>query len=138
MPAHDLEGLRAIYGEARALLDGWSCDGSTECCRFSLTGREPYLWPIEWEFLATALRGTRKQKRSLAVVGDCPLLAQDGKCTVYEARPFGCRTFFCERAEGPTRRPPRAALAELGRRIATLSERTQPGVGPRALRRWMG
>jgi uncharacterized protein len=134
--APDLERLRAIYDEARSLLDGWSCEGSADCCRFGLTGREPYLWPIEWQFLAMARRGTRK--RSLTVVGDCPLLGPDGKCSVYEARPFGCRTFFCERAEGPTRRPPRAALAELGRRIATLSERAQPGAGPRALTRWMG
>lgn len=27
----------------------------------------------------------------------CPLLAEDGKCSVYEVRPFNCRRFMCGR-----------------------------------------
>src|SRR5262245_10037248 len=135
MRPHDIEGLRAIYEEAGRLTDGWTCDDSADCCRFGLTGREPYLWPVEWALLAQKLaaRGGVPRRSSLAVVGDCPLLGKDGRCTVYDARPFGCRTYYCERAVGPLRRLPRADLAELGRRIATLSERSQPGAGPRAL-----
>ena len=29
----------------------------------------------------------------------CPLLNAEQRCSVYEARPLGCRTFWCHRAE---------------------------------------
>ena len=138
---HDLAALRAIYEEADRELDGWSCPASTDCCRFARTGREPHLWPNEWALLQRALaeRGVAQGRRtSLPLARDertCPLLDESGRCTVYEARPFGCRTYFCERAEGPSAKLPRAELAELGRRIATLAERHEPGVGPRPLSR---
>src|SRR6185436_19310451 len=64
----------------------------------------------------------------------CPLLSESGRCRVYSARPFGCRTFFCERAERA--KVPRGALQSLGRRIADLSARAFPrDPGPRALGR---
>ncbi len=137
---HDLEALRSAYAAADRALAGWTCDASTECCRFDLTGREPYLWPNEWALLerAIAARGVRKGKRSLAVVrdarGTCPLLGDDDRCTVYASRPFGCRTFFCHRAAGPTRRPPRDELAAIGRAVASLAQQADPECdGPRAL-----
>jgi Fe-S-cluster containining protein len=140
MPNHENEALRVIYDDARRLLEGWSCDDSADCCRFGSTGREPYVWPVEWALLARAIsaRGAVPKRSRLAIAGNCPLLDRAGRCTVYDARPFGCRTFFCDRAKGPERRPPRAALAELGRRIATLSERAEPGSGPRPLTRLIG
>ena len=133
--------LRELYAEADRLLGGWTCPTSTECCRFGLTGREPYLWPIEWAYLerAIAARGGKKAvaKKKLHVMdGACPLLGADDRCSVYDARPFGCRTFFCSRATGPTRQPPRAELAAIARRIADLSERARPD-GPRTLTSWL-
>jgi uncharacterized protein len=140
---HDLAALRAIYAETDAALAGWSCSASTDCCRFAVTGREPYLWPNEWALVERALgaRGGLKRRRGLPIVDEertCPLLDGSGRCTVYDSRPFGCRTYFCDRAEGPERRPPRDRLAELGRRVMALAERADPRAGgPRPLSRWL-
>lgn len=133
MTRHDLTALRALYEQVDVVLSGWSCEGSADCCRFAHTGREPYLWPNEWALLERALaRRGGGSRRSLPIAGDCPLLV-DGRCVAYHERPFGCRTFYCERASGPTRRPPRVELAEIGRRVAALAERVEAGVGPRRL-----
>jgi Fe-S-cluster containining protein len=108
-----LAALRAIYAEVDARFAGWSCEASTDCCHFGRTGREPYVTPIE---LAAVLRERARSgrkpaadpaprrandRKSLPLAKDerrCPLLDDAGRCTVYEARPFGCRTFFCDRA----------------------------------------
>jgi Fe-S-cluster containining protein len=142
---HDLAALRAIYDEVDATLAGWSCPASADCCHFARTGREPYLWPNEWALLEESLaaRGSGRGagRRGLPIVDEertCPLLDGSGRCTVYAARPFGCRTYFCERAEGPAKKRPRERLAELGRRLAALAERAEPsGEGPRPLSRWL-
>jgi Fe-S-cluster containining protein len=136
---HDLDALRALYADADRALEGWTCELSTDCCHFERTGREPYLWPNEWALLerAMAARGMAPRRavpargearaRNLAVVDRrCPLLGRDGRCTVYAERPFGCRTFFCERGTGPTPRPPRTELTALGRAIAALAQREDP------------
>ena len=149
---HDLDALRALYAEADAALAGWSCEGSTDCCHFGRTGREPYLWPNEWALLERAIgarggvkavapgaREARTCSLPIADEGRCPLLGRDGRCTVYADRPFGCRTFYCDRAEGPTRKPPRAELADVGRRVAALARAASPsGEGPRQLTRLVG
>ena len=116
--------LEALYGEIEARQAGHGCPASTECCRFGVTGREPYVTSIELDHLLRELakRGGRlpakrpaplepeapqpsESRRSrLPVVRDegvCPLLGADGRCVVYAARPLGCRTFFCERATTP-------------------------------------
>jgi Fe-S-cluster containining protein len=117
--------LFAIYADAEALLADWTCPASTECCRFGLTGREPYVTSIELaamkrelariggerafrhaEPLAPAEPQKQSKKRRLGMAPDertCPLLNHEGRCSVYAARPLGCRTFFCERATSPTR-----------------------------------
>jgi uncharacterized protein len=138
---HDLDALRALYAEVEAALTGWTCESSTDCCHFGRTGREPYLWPNEWALLERALRGRplpRSARASLPIADErrCPLLSAEGRCLAYDARPFGCRTFFCDRAVGPTRKPPRADLADIGRRVADLARRAEPACdGPRPLTR---
>src|SRR5262249_17507558 len=117
---HDLNALAAVYREVDALLDGWSCELSTDCCHFGRTGREPQLWPNEWALLERALNARplpRSRSRRLNVVdeGRCPLLDDAGRCSLYGERPFGCRTYFCSRASGPTRRPPRDEITALAR-----------------------
>jgi len=134
-----VDPLSQIYAETDRLLAGWSCERSTDCCHFGRTGREPQLWANEWALLRKALRAhpaPRTRRLPLAEERRCPLLGDDDRCVAYAARPFGCRTFFCERATGPERRPPRAELNALGRRIAALAEPS--GVdGPRALTAWL-
>jgi hypothetical protein len=137
MPAHDLKGLRTVYEATDRELAGWTCDGSADCCRFDETGREPHLWPNEWALVSRTLAQRGFARRVLPLAGACPLLDRAGRCTVYDSRPFGCRTFLCDRAVGPTRRPPRAALVELGRKIVALSEGAEPCAGPRPLTRWL-
>lgn len=144
-----LEKLRGVYAEVDALLAGWTCDASTECCRFGITGREPYPTSVEIAELERAVRarGGLPKRRSLPVVGTgprgegerrCALLSDEGKCLVYASRPFGCRTFFCERASGPAGEPARAApkqeITRLGRTIADLAVQYDPSdPGPRPL-----
>jgi uncharacterized protein len=134
--------LRAIYTEIDAVLAGWSCDSSTDCCRFGVTGREPYPTAIEQAELERAVRarGGLPRRRSLPTVDErrCALLSDEGRCLVYASRPFGCRTFFCERASGPanqhTRALPKNEIARLVRAVADLSARFAPAdPGPRPL-----
>src|SRR5262249_365210 len=137
---HDLNALAAVYREVDALLDGWSCELSTDCCHFGRTGREPQLWPNEWAMLERALRARPVARtRRLPVVdeGRCPLLDDRGRCAAYSERPFGCRTYFCARAVGPARRPPRVELGALARRVVALAEAADPLARPRSLTRWL-
>lgn len=135
-----LAELTAIYAEVDALVlaGGLACDSSTDCCRFGVTSREPYPTAVELAELERAVRGRGglPKRRSLPMAGErrCPLLSDEGRCLVYASRPFGCRTFFCDRATGaPLARRDVQALA---RRIATLSERFAPAdPGPRPLSR---
>jgi Fe-S-cluster containining protein len=137
-----LEKLRAVYAEVDALLAGWSCASSTECCRFGVTGREPYPTSVEIAELERAVRarGGLPKRRSLPVADErrCTLLSDEGRCVVYASRPFGCRTFFCERGSGPAGEPPRSGpkteIARLGRAVADLAVQFDPAdQGPRPL-----
>src|SRR5579883_3087209 len=141
--------LLALYAEVDALLEGWSCAcsragvGATpeaQCCHFAVTGREPYPTAVERAEIDHALRaagGAERViggKRALPLAGGddlraCPLLSRDGRCRIYASRPFGCRTFFCEHAEGPRGardKLPRDRVNAVGRRIADLSARFEP------------
>ncbi len=135
--------LSAIYAEVDALLAPYSCASTTECCDFGVTGREPYptaveLAEVERAMAAASIDPKAKGRRSLPVAGTprrCPLLSAEGKCRIYASRPFGCRTFFCERVEGPGRLPT-VEIRRLGRRVADLSARYAPrDPGPRPLTR---
>ena len=142
--APELVELRALYARIDRALDGWACEASTDCCRFGVTGREPYPTAVEVAELERAVkaRGGIKKRRTLPVAGErrCALLGDDNKCSVYASRPFGCRTFFCERAtssvgEG-TAALPKREIAEVSRAIADLSARFEPrNPGPRPLTR---
>lgn len=81
---------------------------------------------------ASALKMTGR--RSLpesgdAATGRCPLLNPAGKCLVYEARPFGCRTHFCAAAGGPYLRD---EVRDLIRRLEEI-DASLGGDGPHAL-----
>jgi Fe-S-cluster containining protein len=141
--------LLALYAEVDALLAGHSCDASADCCHFERTGREPYPTAIEVAEVEHAVAasgglaafGVGKRttsgagKTRLPVLGEerrCPLLSAEGRCRIYASRPFGCRTFFCDRAQGG--KLPRDRLQALGRRVADLSSRAfVRDPGPRTL-----
>lgn len=107
-----LDDLRALYRDVDARYAGTSCEGTTECCRFGRTGREPYVTELEVALIrkAIARRGgpkalaraaSRPPAPLLPVIKNekvCGLLTREGRCSIYAERPFGCRTFFCERA----------------------------------------
>ena len=120
-----LEELRALYDDADALHRGTSCPTSTECCRFGITGRQPYVTSIETLAVRNALarRGgaLSDNRRALPILMSaerervCPLLDRQQRCSVYEVRPLGCRTYFCERADkgaGPSRPQLREIMRE--------------------------
>jgi Fe-S-cluster containining protein len=129
-----LAELSALYAEVDAVQADAVCPASTECCRFGVTGREPYVTSIELAALerATARRGgpLSERRRALPLAGSgatertCALLDRDGRCSVYESRPFGCRTYFCERASGS--RLSRDELRDFVRRLAELAARHAP------------
>ena len=133
--------LRALYAEIDRAFSGWACEASTDCCRFGVTGREPYPTAIEMAELERAVkaRGGLPKRRSLPVAGErrCTLLGDDGRCLVYDARPFGCRTFFCQRAQDAMGQAlPKKVIAEVSRKVADLSERFRPAdPGPRPISR---
>ncbi|MBK8258455.1 MAG: YkgJ family cysteine cluster protein [Polyangiaceae bacterium] len=156
-PTADEEALLAelhnVYTDADALLSDTTCPASTECCRFGITGREPYVTSIEIAAVEKALRkvgGARSfrraeplarpsetnapPKRRLALFDErtCPLLNESGKCAVYTSRPLGCRTYFCERASSPTRARstrgralPQRELNDLVQRVKSIAARHQ-------------
>lgn len=137
--------LLQLYREVDALYEGARCEQSSECCRFGITGREPQVTALELALLRRALaqRGgpLSAKKRALPLTREgareriCPLLERPGRCAVYEARPLGCRTFFCSRAELPSRID-RRALSGFVRRLQQLAESSAPGGDkPRALSR---
>jgi hypothetical protein len=133
--------LRALYEEVDALTQRFTCDRSTDCCHFGRTGRQPYPTAIELAEVRLALGGraptippkrARDRSRALPLANadrPCPLLDASGRCRVYAARPFGCRTFFCERAVGPAGERAAVDKGELRRiahAIADLSARFDP------------
>ena len=135
--------LQALYAEADRLVSGWTCACASptppeapeaRCCHFGNTGREPYPTAVELEEVRHAMRASGVTARDprrlpLADARPCPLLSDIGQCRVYASRPLGCRTFFCDEAEGPLGakgKLPRETLNALGRRIADLSARFAP------------
>ena len=147
--------LRALLGEVDALYAHHSCPGSAECCKFGITGREPYVTSIEAELVARGIaragktvaslraRSASGRRRALPIAregkdaptnvdagtrqreGWCLLLTDDGRCSVYADRPLGCRTFYCDRAI-EGRKVKQKEVNELVRRVKDLALRYDP------------
>jgi Fe-S-cluster containining protein len=98
-----LSEVREVYAElAQRPLDR-DCTGLAECCHFKLTGRTPFLTRGEALMAARAVRSIGWKRLPASPSGVCPLL-ENGRCRIYEGRPFGCRTHFCKAAGGPYER----------------------------------
>lgn len=97
-----VEAVKAIYQELATRPIERNCIARTECCRFRLTGRTPFLTKGEALVAAKAVRASGRKSLPESVDGACPLLhPKTGRCLIYEGRPFGCRTHFCAAAGGP-------------------------------------
>lgn len=132
-----LDELASVYRDVEQAYSTHRCPTSTDCCRFGVTGREPYVTSIELVAVRRALAAKggmlSERRRALPLYpGEvkaeriCPLLDRTGRCSIYDARPLGCRTFWCERSEDGGNPVSRAEVAEFVRRIqriATLHER---------------
>jgi Fe-S-cluster containining protein len=96
-----LAEVRAVYDELTRRPVERNCIRRTECCHFKLTGRTPYLTKGEALLAAKGLRASGRTKLPVPKHDGCPMLDDAGKCLIYESRPFGCRTHFCQAAGGP-------------------------------------
>lgn len=104
--ARALTETRAVLRKLSETWAPFSCAGTAECCQLAVTKRPPFLWPTEWRLLLDRLKRERRSLPSPRADGACPFLDAAGKrCTVYEDRPSGCRTFFCSRVRGPGQQP---------------------------------
>jgi len=125
-----VRAVEAVYRELEGRPATRNCTLQTGCCHFRLTGRIPYLTRGEALVAARALRAAGRRELPVRDDGACPLLhPETGRCRIYEGRPFGCRTHFCEAAGGPVAR---ASVIDLIRRLETLDARLG-GDGSRTL-----
>lgn len=109
-----LAQVREVYARLAQRPVERNCIGRTDCCRFRLTGQTPFLTRGEALVARHAARAVGKKKLPVPADGSCPMLGPDGRCTIYESRPFACRTHFCEAAGGPySRREVRDLIHEL-------------------------
>ena len=101
-PLDPLAAVQAIYADLATRPIERNCEMRTDCCRFRLTGRTPFLTKGEAMVAVAAMRATGRKKLPPSTEGACPLLdPATSRCSIYEGRPFGCRTHFCAAAGGP-------------------------------------
>ena len=132
-----LHALDRIYRTVKDRQQGWGCARSGECCQLARTGREPYAWPLEWIRVREALARAKRSIPGPREDGACALLDANGGCSVYEDRPLGCRTFFCERGAGPTRIT-RAQITASMVALERVAQTLDPEVSaPRPLVEWL-
>jgi hypothetical protein len=106
------------------------CALRTGCCQFQRTGKIPHLTRGEALLAAKALRATGRKTLPVRDDGACPLLdPSTARCLIYESRPFGCRTHFCQAAGGIY---PRAHVLDLIHRLEHI-DRQLGGNGPTPL-----
>jgi Fe-S-cluster containining protein len=133
--------VREIYAALATRPAERNCTAQTQCCRFRLTGRTPFLTKAEAIVAAKAWRSAGRTKLPDTDLpdGSCPLLEpRTGRCQIYESRPFGCRTHFCADAGGPYSRRDVAdlihRLEDLSRRVGSADAQPLPAAVTQALR----
>jgi Fe-S-cluster containining protein len=131
--ARAIKETRAILAFADQAWAKHGCPASGACCQLKVTGRPPWLWPTEWALLEAHLAKAGRTVPPPRADGGCVFLDTEGRrCTVYEARPFGCRTYFCEKVTGPNRQPAEKTNALL-ERLAAVNLALDDQAKPRAL-----
>jgi Fe-S-cluster containining protein len=110
--------LLAIYDALDAEVAGLSpvCSLSGRCCRFQQYDHTLFLSGPEFALL---LAEAQTPSRALDDGMTCPWQDARGRCTARQARPLGCRVYFCD----PAYEPLAPGLSETYlRRIKQLSE----------------
>jgi Fe-S-cluster containining protein len=89
--------LRDVYSQLDAAVAQLApvCRVSGRCCRFREHGHTLFLSDPEVEFL---LSKAPAPARPLDQGVTCPWQDAHGRCTAREARPLGCRVYFCDPA----------------------------------------
>jgi len=111
--------VRSVYLDLQSRPIARNCQLRTGCCHFQQTGLVPQLTPAEAIVAAKALKATGRKGLPAGNDGACPMLNDESRCLIYEDRPFGCRTHFCEAAGGPYSR---REVIDLIRRLEEASE----------------
>lgn len=128
--ADAMSRVRAVYAELEERPLERQCIRRTQCCQFKLTGEVPYLTEGEALVAAAALRALGQTRIAAKQDGNCPLLnSETGLCQIYDSRPFGCRTHFCNPAGGPYKR---REVVDLIRRLEDI-DTSLGGAGARSL-----
>ncbi len=85
--------VQAVYAAADAAVSaaGPRCDASGRCCRFTEYGHTLFISAFEAEIL---LEHAPAYEQPVSRDG-CPFQI-DGLCTARDARPLGCRIYFCD------------------------------------------
>ena len=75
------------------------CLASGKCCNFEQHGHSMWLTGLEvaWTLSKIPSAPTTAQVAASVRVGNCPFLVQ-GMCGIHQARPLGCRAYFCDQA----------------------------------------
>jgi hypothetical protein len=91
------EGLRRLYEDLDAAVArlGPVCLLSGRCCRFGEYGHTLFLSAPE---AALLLAEAPPPSRPLDDGSTCPWQDSQGRCTAREARPLGCRVYYCDPA----------------------------------------
>ncbi|WP_435010605.1 hypothetical protein P12x_001884 [Tundrisphaera lichenicola] len=89
--------LKAIYRELDAEIGrlGPRCEVSGRCCRFEEYGHTLFVSAPEMELL---LAEAPPPTRPIDAGATCPWQDGKGRCSARDARPVGCRVYFCDPA----------------------------------------
>ena len=87
--------IRSVYRDLSVdvALAGPVCDLSGRCCRFAEWDHTLFLSGIEADML---IAEAPPACRPLDGGATCPWQDEQGRCTAREARPLGCRVYFCD------------------------------------------
>jgi hypothetical protein len=89
------EPLQRVYGELDAEVSSLApvCQISGRCCRFEEYGHTLFISAPEFALL---LADAPSPVRDLDEGATCPWQSFQGRCTARNARPMGCRVYFCD------------------------------------------
>ena len=108
------DDLRRLYDELDAEVAALApvCRLSGRCCRFAEYGHTLFLSAPEFALL---LADAPPPSRPLDDGQTCPWQDQAGRCDAREARPLGCRVYFCEPSayQGPSHALSESYIARL-------------------------